>query len=91
MVFTYLQSLELSGWLGRVLERRLRASGESFRWAVPRAQLGAFVEEVGLSLVDAPSAEQLGARYGSDGPTAGVGGISERIGVVENRRAPPGS
>ena len=84
MVFSYLESLEPTTWQGRLMTRSLKRHGEPFRWAVQRAQLGAFVEGCGVSLVDSPSAEELLSRYMSEGLAGGAPGIPERIGVVEN-------
>lgn len=84
LVFTYLPSLELTTWLGRLMRRRLKRLGESFRWALPTAELGAFVEELGVSLVDAPSPEELHSRYTSESSVGGMMDV-EGIGVVENR------
>ncbi len=84
LVFTYFQSFGPATWLGRLMKRRLRRIGEPFRWALPTEQLRAFVEEFGLTLVEAPSADELQSRFTNERSAGGTMDV-ERIGVVENR------
>lgn len=77
---TAIGSLDLSGaWVLNTMERRLRAAGAAIRWATPRPDLLAFIDEIQGGAVSA-ELETDGEGFGVTRPLAQVGRLAVATG-----------